>query len=263
LPMQLLSVANPAGGATTVFGEGTVGKVAFDYFVDALETNNLLRVLAEPNVITTSGQKASFMAGGQIPIPVPQSSGSGTVITIDYKNYGVQLNFTPIVLGDGRIRLEVNPDVSQLDYSHTVNISGTEVPGITDRNVNTTVELAEGQTFTIAGLLQDNITTTNQEFPLLGDLPVLGALFRSVNYQRSETELVVMVTPVLVHGVDPADVTRAPGEKWRQPTEGGLFLMKDMGGEQLNPDGSATKGPAPEYHGPVGFNPVVSSADFH
>ncbi len=201
---QVLASASPAS-TIALFGQGAVGKTVFQYFLEALEKDNLVRLLAEPNLVTTSGQKASFLAGGSIPIPVPQSSsGGGTVITIEYKQYGVQLNFTPVVLGDGRVRLEVNPDVSELDYSHAVNVgAGQPVPGITERSVNTTVEMAEGQTFALAGLLQDNVNATDSQIPLLGDIPVLGALFRSVRYERKETELVVMVTPHLVHAMDP------------------------------------------------------------
>lgn len=271
-PMALATsvVSNPTaalanGGvaaSTAMFGQGTLGKIAFQYFINALETDSVLRMLAEPDLVTTSGQEATFLAGGSFPYPVPQSGTNGaSTVTIQFQDYGVNLRFTPIVLGDGRIRLKVAPEVSELDYSHTASLDGTVVPGLTKRNVNTTVELAEGQTLAIGGLLQDDVTATNSQLPLLGDLPVLGALFRSVSYQKNETELVVLVTPVLVHGMDPADVTPAPGEHWRDPSAAALYLMKDMGGES-SADAQAVRsgGPAPGFEGSIGFQPPPASA---
>ncbi|MGD0770720.1 MAG: type II and III secretion system protein family protein [Tepidisphaeraceae bacterium] len=246
--------------SATMFGTGAFAGTAFAYFVDALEDNSLLRTLAEPNLVTTSGQQASFLAGGQIPYPVPQTgTGGGSTITIQWQQYGVQLKFTPIVLGNGRIRMKVNPDVSDLDYSHEYAIpGGGVVPGLIDRNVDTTVELSEGQTLALAGLLQDNVTATNRQFPLLGDVPVLGALFRSVSYQKNETELVILVTPVLVHGIDPGDVTPVPGEKWRDPNSAQLYLLHDLGGEELPPPPARPEGATdqtPQFQGPAGFQP--------
>jgi len=256
---NLLDIPSGAVSAASTFGSGQFAGIAFAYFVDALEQNSLLRTLAEPNLVTTSGQQATFLAGGSFPYPVPQSgTGGGTTITIQFQKYGVQLNFTPIVLGNGRIRLKVNPDVSELDYSHTVTLNGTSVPGLTDRNVDTTVELAEGQTYALAGLLQDQITASNQQFPLLGDIPVLGALFRSVKYQKNQTELVILVTPVLVHGIDPGDVTPVPGEKWRDPNSAQLYFLHDLGGEELPPPPARPEGATdqtPQFQGPAGFQP--------
>jgi pilus assembly protein CpaC len=243
--------------AASMFGTGAFGPIAFAYFVDALEQNELLRTLAEPDLITTSGQKATFLAGGQFPYPVPQSSGGSTAITIQFQPYGVQLDFTPIVLGNGRIRMRVHPDVSELDFSHTVTLDGTTVPGLTERSADTTIELAQGQTFALAGLLQDQISAHNISFPILGDVPVLGALFRSVQYQKNETELVILVSPVLVHGIDPADVTPGPGEKWRDPNIAQLYVMGDLGGEVIPPPQKliAPTGQTPTFEGPVGFQP--------
>jgi pilus assembly protein CpaC len=254
---NMLLIPATALSTASMFGVGAFGSTAFAYFINALESNSLLRMLAEPDLVTTSGQQASFLAGGSIPYPVPQTgTGGGSTITIAWQDYGVNLKFTPIVLGDGRIRLNVAPEVSELDYAHALTLSGTSVPALTKRTVNTTVELGEGQTFALAGLLQDNITASNQQFPILGDLPVLGALFRSVSYQRQETELVVMVTPVLVHGMDPADVTEIPGGKWRDPKPLNLYLLKDLGGEVVNaPQAPPANGPIPRFHGEVGFEP--------
>ncbi len=242
-----------------VFGEGAIGKIAFDYFVDAMEQNSVLRTLAEPTLVTTSGQEATFLAGGSFPYPVPQASGGGTTITIQFQDYGVNLKFTPIVLGNGRIRMKVSPEVSQLDFTTAVSVAGTTVPGLTKRNVNTTVELSEGQTLAIGGLLQNQITGNNQQFPLLGDLPVVGALFRSVKYQRNETELVVLVTPVLVHGMDPGDVTEVPGGKWRDPKPADFYLFKDLGGEVVSAQTTSPTGPAPRFHGDYGFQPAANA----
>lgn len=255
---NLLAIPAGALSAASMFGTGSFGSVAFAYFVDALESNSLLRTLAEPNLVTTSGQKATFLAGGSFPYPVPQTSGGGTAVTIQFQPYGVSLAFTPVVLGNGRIRLDVNPDVSALDFSHTVTLDGTSVPGLTDRNVHTTVELAEGQTYCLAGLLQDQVSASNSQFPFLGDIPVLGALFRSVQYQDNQTELVVLVTPVLVHAMDPADVTPVPGEHWRNPNNAQLYFLKDLGGEvpQPSPARPELSGEqTPQYEGPAGFSP--------
>ncbi|MGD0463825.1 MAG: type II and III secretion system protein family protein [Tepidisphaeraceae bacterium] len=248
--------------AASMFGQGAFSAIAFDYFIDALENNSLLRTLAEPNLVTTSGQQATFLAGGSFPYPVPQTSGGATVVTIQFQDFGVTLKFTPIVLGNGRIRIHVAPEVSELDYSHAYTIpGGGQVPGLTKRNVDTTVELSQGQTFALAGLLQDDVTASNSQFPVLGDVPVLGALFRSVKYQKNLTELVVLVTPVLVHGIDPADVTPVPGEKWRDPNMAQLYLMGDMGGEVVPPPLklSPPTGQTPPFEGPAGFQPPPTS----
>jgi pilus assembly protein CpaC len=261
---NLLAIPSGALGAASMFGTGSFARVAFAYFIDALEANSLLRTLAEPNLVTTSGQKATFLAGGSFPYPVPQSgTGGGSTVTIQFQPYGVSLTFTPVVLGNGRIRLDVNPDVSELDFSHTVTLDGTTVPGLTDRNVHTTVELDEGQTYALAGLLQNNITASNSQFPILGDIPVLGALFRSVQYQKNETELVVLVTPELVHGINPADVTSVPGEKWRDPNSAQLYFLKDLGGEVTPPPPAKPALSAeqtPQFEGPSGFTPPPATA---
>jgi pilus assembly protein CpaC len=260
---SLLAIPTGALSGASMFGTGQFANIAFAYFVDSLESNSLLRTLAEPNLVTTSGQKATFLAGGSFPYPVPQSgTGGGSTITIQFQPYGVSLTFTPIVLGNGRIRLDVNPDVSALDFSHTVTLDGTSVPGLTDRNVHTTVELAEGQTYALAGLLQDQISASNSQFPILGDIPVLGALFRSVSYQKNQTELVVLVTPVLVHGIDPGNVTPVPGEKWRDPTGAQLYMLKDLGGEVTPPAPTKpqlSSDQTPAFEGAAGFNAPPAS----
>ncbi len=233
--------------AVTLFGRAQIGDTTIDFFINALRQNNLLRILAEPNLIAMSGQEANFLAGGEFPIPVTQGGASGaggTAITIEYREFGVRLKMTPVVLGDGNIRLKVAPEVSDLDFTTAVRFGGFVIPGLTSRKLETTVELCEGQTFAIAGLLNNSITATKDVTPLLGDLPIFGALFRSVRYQRKETELVVLVTPRLVAPMNPNQVPTLPGEHWRDPTEWDLFINRDLGGEiEPGGDGSPTTRP--------------------
>jgi pilus assembly protein CpaC len=249
-----LAIVSP-NPAVTLFGKGVLGQTAFAYFVDALRQNNLLRVLAEPNLMAISGQEASFLAGGEYPIPVTQGGGTGaggTAVTVEYREFGVKLKMTPVVLGDGKIRLKVAPEVSDLDFSTAVRFNGFVIPGLTSRKVETVIELNEGQTFAIAGLLNNNMTASKDVTPLLGDLPVVGALFRSVRYQRKETELVVLVTPRLVNGMNPDQVPALPGESWREPNELDMYLNADIGGPATDVK-NGTPRPAPRYHGMHGY----------
>lgn len=262
----LASGGNTSGisSQANLFGSAGIGATRFEAFVQALRSNGLIRELAEPNLIAMSGQEASFLAGGEIPIPVPQPGSGGSAITIEYKEFGINLNFLPIVMGDGRIRLKVAPEVSELDYSHALPIAGTgdSVPALTERKLQTTVELYEGQTLGLAGLLDNNLSATTNVTPVLGDLPILGLLFRSLSYQRSETELVVMVTPYLASGLNPGQVPPVPGEHWRYPTEGELFMGPDLGGPVDMPAAPAAKGTTPAaIHGQHGLAPVTTSDD--
>jgi pilus assembly protein CpaC len=236
--------------AVTLLGRGTVGAFTFEYFIEALRSNSLLRILAEPNLVAISGQEADFLAGGEFPIPVP-SAGSNS-LSIEYREFGVRLKFVPVVLGDGRIRLKLSPEVSDLDFGNAVNIAGTRVPALRKRTLTTTVEMAEGQTFAVGGLLDSNTFSSKDAIPLLGDLPVVGTLFRSTRYQRRETELVILVTPFLVEPMNPAQVPPAPGEKWRHPSEAELFWNRDLGGPVECPTTRPT-GPAPRFRGEYGF----------
>lgn len=249
----------PATPSVTLFGRGRIGDTTLEAFVSALRQNNLLRILAEPNLMTTSGQEASFLAGGEFPIPVTQgggTTGGGVAITIEYREFGVRLNFVPVVLGDGKIRMKVQPEVSDLDFTTAVRFNGFVIPGLSTRRVATTVELLEGQTFAVAGLLNNSVSAGKDVTPILGDLPILGSLFRSVRYQRKETELVVLVTPRLVGAMNPGEVPPLPGETWRHPDEAQLFLNQDIGGppkrDRINPP----KDPAPRrFIGQYGFVP--------
>ena len=245
--------------ADTVFGRALFNDVVLAYFVKALRDNNLLRVLAEPNLVAISGQEAEFLAGGDFPVPVVQggtSAGSGTAISVQFREFGVKLNFLPVALGNGRVRLRLSPEVSDVDFTNAVLTQGFRIPGTRTRRLTTTVEMQEGETFAVGGLLDNRVAANKSVTPLLGDLPVLGALFRSVRYQRSETELVILVTPRLVKGLRPGEIPALPGEDWRHPSELGLFLNGDVGGTR---DKTTTMPqPTRRYIGSYGFIPAES-----
>lgn len=185
-----------ANGATNLIGGGfSSGSGSVDVLLDALQSNGILEILAEPNITAMTGQTASFLAGGEIPVPVPVSN---ELVGIEYKPYGVSLMFTPTLLPGERIGLRVRPEVSSLDGSSTVEIAGLTVPTFRIRRADTRVEVGSGQTFAIAGLFQRNNSQDMDRLPLLGDMPVLGSLFRSRRFQQNETELVILITPYLV-----------------------------------------------------------------
>jgi len=176
-----------------------------------MESNNLARVLAEPTLVALSGQSASFLAGGEIPVPVPQALGT---TSIDYKPYGVGLTLTPTVLSAQRIALKVAPEASQLDFQNAVTINGVSVPAITTRRADTTVELGDGESFVIGGLIDRETMSNVSKVPLLGDLPVIGAFFKQLNYQQNDKELVIVVTPHLVSPLaKDAPLPATPGER--------------------------------------------------
>jgi pilus assembly protein CpaC len=178
----------------------------------ALQDQNLLQILAEPNLITESGKDASFLAGGEFPYPVPQAGGASgyTTITIQFKEYGVRLSFTPTCSPDGSIHLKVKPEVSSLDYTNALSISGYTVPAITTRRVESEMDLQDGQSFAIAGLLDNTVTNQFEKIPWIGDVPILGRLFHSHSFNKSKTELLVVVTPNLVRPLAPDAVPHGP-----------------------------------------------------
>ena len=180
------------------------GNATWTNVIDALKDDGLIKVLAEPTLIALSGQTANFLAGGEFPVPVPQ--GLGTV-AIEYKSFGVGLNFTPTVLDENKINMKVTPEVSDLDYSNAVQFQGFVVPGLLTRRASTMVELADGQSFAIAGLLSESVRDSVAKYPGLGDIPILGMLFRSSAFRKNETELVIIVTP---HLVKPLDMKKQP-----------------------------------------------------
>ena len=177
--------------------------------INALQSEGLLTMLAEPNLTTISGETASFLAGGEVPIPVPQALG---VTTIQYKQYGVQLDFTPTLLPGNRIAMRVSPEVSEISTANSVSIGGVTVPAFVDRKALTNVEMASGDTLAIAGLFQRTVQNNISKFPFLADIPVIGALFRSTSYQKAETELVILVTPYLTKPVSPQRAYTLPTE---------------------------------------------------
>ena len=218
-PGNPLSVSSTVNAALGFAANGAT----WTTYIDALKETGLLCVLAEPTLITLSGKSANFLAGGEFPIPVPQAGAAVPVITIQYKPFGVGLVFTPTVLAKDRISMVVAPEVSELDFSQAVSLQGYIIPSITTRRLSTTVELADGQSFAIAGLLRDEVKEDVAKFPLLGDIPVLGALFRSSSFQRSETELVVIVTPHLVKPLDMSKQT-LPTDGYLAPDDFEFYL---------------------------------------
>ncbi len=214
-------------------------------FIDALKENGLTKVLAEPTLITLSGRSASFLAGGEFPIPVPQNSGGSTTITIEYKTFGVGLNFTPTVLSNGKISMAVNPEVSDLDFTRAVAVQGFLIPSVNTRRVSTVIELGDGQSFAVAGLLKDDVREDVKKFPVLGDIPVLGALFRSTSFQKNETELIVIVTPHLVKPLDMAKQT-LPTDAFIEPDDFEFYLLGATEGREKK---TAAKSPAASVPG--------------
>ena len=195
-------------------------------FFEAIAENQYARILAEPSLIALSGEKASFLAGGEFPIPIVQgsSAGGGSSITIEYKEFGVKLNFEPFVLGDDTIRLHVAPEVSELSDFGAVIIEGFRIPSVLTRRAETTLELKSGQSFAMAGLLKQTNAGRSARVPFLGDLPVIGPLFRSVRYTQGETEMLVMVTASLVEPLSWSDARPMPGDLHEAPNDWELYM---------------------------------------
>lgn len=203
-----------------VFGFGT-GSLSWTGYVDALKEENLVKVLAKPTLVALNGQEAAFLAGGEFPIPVPQAFG---LITIQFKKFGVGLVFTPNIMNSKHISLNVAPEVSELDFQNALRTQGFLVPAITTRRAATTIELADGQSFAIGGLMRDNVRESVKKFPVLGELPIIGALFRSSSFQKNETELLIIVTP---HLVKPLDMTAQtlPTDYYVEPNDFEFYLL--------------------------------------
>jgi pilus assembly protein CpaC len=205
---------------TGIFGS-TAGSVSWTALVDMLKEENLLKVLAKPTLVALNGQEAAFLAGGEFPIPVPQAFG---LVTIQFKKFGVGLVFTPNILDSRHISLNVAPEVSELDFQNALRTQGFTIPAISTRRANTTIELADGQSFAIGGLLRDNVKESVKKFPYLGELPIIGSLFRSSSFQKNETELVIIVTP---HLVKPLDMTAQtlPTDYYVEPNDFEFYWM--------------------------------------
>ena len=222
-----------------------IAGMTVDAVINALETNGFAKILAQPTLLALSGETASFLAGGEFPVPVAQSgnsnaNGSGA-ITVQFKPFGVSLGFTPTVLSDHTINLKVEPEVSSIDPSASVSINGLSIPGIRTRRASTTLELRDGESFAIAGLLSRDFGTTVNQVPLLGSIPIIGALFRSTQFKKGETELLIVVTPRLVAPIRPEQV-HLPTDSVPDPDEAAAFL----GGQthqHVIPPASATAKP--------------------
>jgi pilus assembly protein CpaC len=232
------------GASSSVAAAGRLGRWDVNGVIDALEQDQLVKVLAEPNLTAMSGETASFLAGGEFPIV---SESKDDEVTVTFKQFGVSLAFTPTVLGDGRINLHVRPEVSELTTTGAIQVAGYSIPALATRRAETTVELASGQSFAVAGLLRQDADQSVSRFPGLGDVPILGALFRSTQFQRNETELVIIVTP---YAVQPAAERGLAA-----PTDGVLpphdveRLLFGARWRRENPRTAAARGLA----GPVGF----------
>lgn len=215
---------NPYQTFLSYFGEN----LGVDVLLEALEDEKMATVLAEPNLTALSGETASFLAGGEFPVVTSVNDGD---INTEYKEYGVRLNFTPVVLSENRIRLNVKPEVSNLTDRGAVIIDGITIPAIESRKVETTVELGDGQGFLLAGLFQNNLRESLQAVPGLGDLPILGPLFRSENFERKKSELMIIVTPSIVTPVSNPEVAfKTPQSDLRVPT----FAQRAFGGQRLS-----------------------------
>lgn len=238
-PVQFL--VSPAVNALFRFMSGGANWTGF---IDALKQDGLVKILAEPTLVSLSGQTATFLAGGEFPIPVPQ--GLGTV-AIEYKSFGVGLSFTPTVLSENKIGIKVESEVSELDFSIAAQFQGYVVPGLTTRKASTVIELADGQSFAIAGLLSESVRDVLDKFPLLGDIPILGTLFRSRQFQKHETELIIIATP---HLVKPLDIEKQtlPTDYYKEPDDTEFYILGFMEGRESSSP-SVTKGKLDGYFG--------------
>jgi pilus assembly protein CpaC len=236
-------------GSTTLAAAGRLFGLDVLGAIDLAENDGLVTTLANPNLTALSGETASFLAGGEIPIPVSTTLGQ---VSVEYKQYGVSLAFTPTVLADGRISMRVRPEVSQLSSAGAVTLNDFEIPGITTRRAETTVELGSGQSFVIGGLLSNSSNNSMEKAPFLGDLPILGALFRSKRWNRAESELVIVVTPYLVKPVS-ANQIALPTDGYRATNDAESFLL----GETFKGK-SGQKRPLPSTGAPQTVKPGVS-----
>jgi pilus assembly protein CpaC len=218
------------------------GTTDIDVTLAALEEKGALRTLARPNLTALSGEAASFLAGGEFPIPVAATYDDDTgrpQIGVEFKEFGVKLDFKPVVRDGGLIRLEVSPEVSQIDPRRTVRLANIEIPGLSVRRATTVVELRDGQSFVVAGLFQQEYDNSLRQLPFLGDIPVIGALFRSARWRRNETELVIIVTPKVT---TPKDVVADPLASGREPGDAALFLNgRSHDKPQLKPVGATPR----------------------
>jgi pilus assembly protein CpaC len=254
-PIVTQGLAPTAAGAGT-FTFGIVnGASAFFGVLDALRRDNLIKIMAEPTLVTVSGRAASFNSGGEFPVPVPQSLGT---TTIEWKKYGTQIDFVPIVLGNGKIRLEIRPQVSELDESRSITIGSITVPGLKSRDADTGVEMTAGQTLGIAGLVQSYTEAENSGLPWISEVPYLGMAFRKVHESTNEVETLILVTPELVDPMDACEVPPCgPGTQTTSPSDWELFMKGHLEVPKCCPsggDGACPPGePAPDEPPPDGM----------
>ncbi len=238
---------NSGSLGANAFGTALADFVGLDITLDALESQGLVKTLAEPNLTALSGENANFLVGGEFPIPVPQE---GDQITIEFKQFGVLLTFTPVVLSSGLISLKISTEVSQLSTAGAVSLNNFNIPSLTVNRAETTVELPSGGSFMIAGLLQNDIRSTIDGLPGMKDIPILGALFRSVAFRREETELVVTVTPYLVRPVDPNRMA-LPTDGFAPASDFDMYLLGRLHDVYSKP--AAPPPPVGQVQGPIGF----------
>jgi pilus assembly protein CpaC len=253
-PGQFLTRQAAASGDATnsVFGSFSKGSADLNVLIDALDKQGLVTILAEPNLTAVSGEPASFLAGGQFPVPVPQGLGQ---VSLDFKNFGVSLSFVATIGANNRINMHVQPEVSELSTAGAITIDSISVPALTVRRADTTLDIASGQSFAIAGLLQNNVTQSISKFPWLGDVPVLGTLFRSESFQRNESELVIIVTPYIVRPVATAARLQAPTDGYVPSSDNDLLWRGSEFKPQVVKHGAApVSRSGGSLVGPVGFD---------
>ncbi|MGY3342607.1 pilus assembly protein CpaC [Bradyrhizobium sp. USDA 4474] len=236
-----------AGGGTIGIGF-SAGKTNLSAVLDALASEHLASILAEPNLTAMSGEAASFLAGGEFPIPVMQDNRQ---VSVQFRQFGVSLEFVPTVLNNNQINVRVKPEVSELSSEGEVKINGMAVPALSTRRASTVVELASGQSFAIGGLIRRNFNTDVDEFPWLGDVPILGALFRSSSFQKRETELVIIVTPYIVRPGPNPNRMSTPSERISPPSDAGRILTNTVARPPRDRD--APRASAPGLTGSAGF----------
>lgn len=234
--------------AGTAFIGFDIGSTEVGILLEALETKGVVRTLAEPNLTALSGQEATFLAGGEFPIPVPQDDNT---LTVEFKRFGVELKFVPRVVDDGIINLELAAAVSSVDPANSITTGGLTLPGFRRRDTSTTVAMRDGESFAIAGLLQDDFRDNNAQVPWLGDVPVLGALFRSADYQRDQSELVIIVS---AHLVSPTrgEALALPTDRVRLPSDAELFLNGRVA-KGVQTQGATGEVARQDFSGPYGY----------
>ena len=249
-------VANDAGFSDLRIGEVTesfgvfqalfsLGDLNIEAFLDTLESKGLSKTLAEPTLVALTGERASFLAGGEFPVPIVQNGqGAGNAITVEFKPFGVSLGFTPTVLGDDVINMIVEPEVSSIDPTASITLNGITIPGLQTRRASTTLELRDGESFALAGLLSTEFETDVQQLPILGSIPIIGSLFRSTRYQKGETELLIIVTPRLVKPIRP-DQVRLPTDRIKDPD----VVQTLANGDDYQPQELPDNQPAPSDRG--------------